>query len=273
MSSLPLIRVGVEGGRRAVLAQCRNLGAPILVSANSMWDNRRHKFTGIDAYRPFNVALDSGGFVAMRRYNGKYRFTADEYATLAADLAPAWWAQMDYCCEPELASDSAAVAHRIDLTVAGLHTCQAAALTAGAPPPLPVLQGWKPADYTSGPAWDPSFVWPALVGVGSVCRRPIEGPTGILAVVAALHEKLPPHVQLHLFGVKSGAAAACLARFPGRLASVDSMAWNLAARWDARHGKCSASSTDRAAVLGRWYPAQISSLIPQPQQLSFPFYA
>lgn len=130
MNQAPQIRIGVEGGRRAVLDRCRQLNASILVSANSLWDNRRRTWGGLDAYRGFDCALDSGGFVAMKRYGG-YRWTADEYATCAARLSPSWWSQMDFCCEPEIASTPAEVARRIDLTVDGLLDCRRAAQAAG----------------------------------------------------------------------------------------------------------------------------------------------
>lgn len=75
------IRIGVEGGRKQVLARAANIGASILVSANSLWDNERGHFRGFGAYTKYDCALDSGGFVAMKRYGG-YRWTIEQYATL-----------------------------------------------------------------------------------------------------------------------------------------------------------------------------------------------
>jgi hypothetical protein len=40
------------------------------------------------------------------------------------------------------------------------------------------------------------------VGLGSVCRRHLHAPDGIVAIVRALDEIMPAGVQLHLFGVK-----------------------------------------------------------------------
>ena len=234
------------------------LDAPILVSANSLWNNDRQRFGGWQCYSGFDTALDSGGFVAMMRYGG-YRWSVDQYVSLAATMRPTWWAQMDFCCEPEIASNQQEVRKRIDRTVEHLHQCQDATRgTVGMP--MPVLQGWKPTDYCEGPIWDDGFKWPNLVGVGSVCRRPLRGPTGILAVIGALDGKLPESVQLHLFGVKSAALRALADRFPTRIASVDSMAWNVAARREAHNKNIPCPGSMRADHMGSWYLKQVESL-------------
>lgn len=258
------IRVGLEGGRRTCIDRARSLNAPVLVSANSLWDDRRGAFTRTNQYRGLDLALDSGGFVAMKRYGG-FRYSPAQYADLAAFLRPTWWAQMDHCCEPELAGSPAEVHKRIDLTVAGLHACQASAASAHIAPPMPVLQGWTAADYTSGPAWDPSFTWPSLVGVGSVCRRHLHGPAGLLSIVSALDAKLPPHVALHLFGVKASALRPLLEQFPARLASSDSMAWNRRGSRAAHDAGLSFDAAARASALETWLTKQRAALEPSPQ--------
>jgi hypothetical protein len=250
-----LVRVGVEGGRRAVLKRAAALGAPLLVSANSLWNDRKRRFGSGRAYRGFDIALDSGGFVAMKRY-GRYRWQVPDYVRLARDMRPTWWAQMDFCCEPEIAGDSATVWARIGKTVQHLHECQRVANSEGVPAPLPVLQGWQPGDYIRGPAYDERFAWPGLVGVGSVCRRHVYGPDGVIAVVEAILQKVPPHVRLHLFGVKSQALAKLTEIFHDRIASVDSMAWNMAARWDCAKAGVPCDSAARAKAMERWYQLQ-----------------
>lgn len=249
------IRIGVDSGRRAVLRNCAALNAPILVSANSLWDNNRKVFSGYESYQGHDTALDSGGFVAMKRYGG-YRWTVEQYVRLAKNMHPTWWAQMDYCCEPEIAGSQSAVWKRIDFTVESLHECQAVAARHNTPAPLPVLQGWHPEDYCQGPIYDWGFNWPKLVGIGSVCRRHVHGPDGILAVIGALHEVVPPHVKFHLFGVKSQALALLVQRFPTRIHSMDSMAWNRAARWDVYHGRIPGDGESRAQVMVNWYLKQ-----------------
>lgn len=238
-----------------MLARAETLGAPLLVSANSLW--RNGKFGGFNSYLGRDVALDSGGFVAMKRYGG-YRWTTDEYAALARTMSPTWWAQMDFCCEPEIASNAAEVHQRIDRTAEHLHRLEDTARTNGQPLPMPVLQGWKPEDYTSGPIYDRE--WPTLVGIGSVCRRNVHGPDGILAVLNALHEKVPPHVKFHLFGVKSQALGLIAKQFPERVESIDSMAWDFASRQDARKAGVPRTGDLRAASMASWYLKQLEEL-------------
>jgi hypothetical protein len=258
------IRVGVDSGRRAILSKAKALNAPILVSANSLWNDGTRTFSGWQSYTGFDVALDSGGFVAMHRYGG-YRWTINHYVKLAHDMRPTWWAQMDFCCEPEIAKDRKAVFARIDRTAQHLQECKSTAAQMQAEPPMPVLQGWEPADYCQGPAYDPGFHWPDLVGIGSVCRRSVKGRAGIMAVTHALDNKLPRHVKFHLFGVKSTALQILVNEYPHRVASVDSMAWNVDARWHAFHNKIPCGGALKARMLEQWYTKQTEHIKPGPQ--------
>lgn len=258
------IIAGIEGNRAPVLREARALNVPVMLSANSIFDPRSGKFSRswrkLDGLR---VHLDSGGFVAMKRY-GRFRFTPEQYIELAAQMRPQWWAQMDLCCEPEIAGDRSEVFRRIDATAANLRLCQSLAGTQGAKAPLIVLQGWHPGDYTSGPAFDdPAFPWPSLVGVGSVCRRSLHGSAGLVAVLKALDAKLPSHVRLHLFGVKSQAVGA-LSWHP-RIASVDSMAHSYAARVAAREARTSCDGETRAHALSTWVQRQRDAAAPSDQ--------
>jgi len=197
------IRIGIEGNRRAVLERLGEIKAPILVSANSLWRDKKKQFIGWECYKDFDVALDSGGFVAMKRYGG-YRWTIDQYVDLAARMVPSFWAQMDFCCEPEIASSHEQVVNRVKDTARYLCACEQAALNTGTALPMPVLQGWQPEDYCNGPIYNRAE-WPSLVGIGSVCRRPVNGATGVIAIVEALDKAVPSYVKFHLFGVKSTA--------------------------------------------------------------------
>lgn len=190
----------------------------------------------------------------MRHYGG-YRFSVCQYAALAKEMAPTWWAQMDFCCEPEIADTRYEVFRRIDRTIEHLHQCRSEASSIGIAAPLIVLQGWKPEDYVSGPVWDGGFDWPALVGVGSVCRRHLHGENGLLRVIGRLDQKLPPHVKLHFFGVK-GSALRYLEHHP-RFASMDSMAWNIEARHIAHRKGVSASNEYRAENIEPWLKRQM----------------
>ena len=253
----PVLRLGLPlvGGQLPRAA--RTLGAQVLVSANAMarYDSKkcfrgfRHNcpdFDGVD------VALDSAGFVAWAHY-GDYPWTVEQYVGLAAARPWAWWAQMDACCEPEIARSRDAVRLRQAETIRLLFECQRAAARSGIAAPMPVLQGWRVSDY----------VWHAtqldlrnetMVGVGSMCRRGVHGPDGLVAVVDSLDRVLPNNVTLHLFGVKSDGLAS-LARHP-RVASVDSMAWDVEARTVGRKAG-SVTMEVRTAAMRRWYEAQV----------------
>lgn len=253
------IRIGIEGGRRQVLAAARKLNAPILVSANSLWNNDSKKFGGFNCYKSFDVALDSGGFVAMKKYGG-YRWSVEAYAHLAKAMNPSWWAQMDFCCEPEIAATHGEIVERIKRTAQHLQACQSAAEFIGISDPMPVLQGWNPQDYCNGPIFDSGFQWPSLVGVGSVCRRNLAGKEGLLEVIAAIDSAIPREVKLHLFGVKSAALEKLQENFPGRIGSADSMAWNIQCRWDSYNSGQPCTGEMRAAAAANWYSRQQSRM-------------
>lgn len=247
------IIAGIEGNRKAVIQRARDLNMSVMLSANSIFNGV--KFS--EAWRDLDglkVHLDSGGFVAMKKYGG-FRFSPEQYVTLAKDMLPYWWAQMDYCCEPEIALNRKEVFRRIEETAKNLHVCKALADEYGATQPIMVLQGWKPNDYVSGPAFeDRNFPWPSLVGVGSVCRRHLNGEDGLFAVINTIDRVLPKHVKLHLFGVKSQAISEL--NWNRRIASADSMAWALRSRIQAREDKVSCTNEYRANTFENWFIKQ-----------------
>lgn len=204
-----------------------------------------------------DVALDSAGFVAMARYGG-YRWSVAQYVELAGLFGWTWWAQMDLCCEPKVATDRQAVLERVHGTAGYLLACRAQVDAWEAQGcdwlthPMPVLQGWRPEDYERSAALADTVLdgeWPSLVGVGSVCKRHEGGPDGLWAILRHLDAVLPPHVRLHLFGAKGNALPA-LARW-GRVASTDSMAWDFGARYDRKHR--ASSTVERVAAMERWW--------------------
>lgn len=225
-----LIRVGIPAcfGRFAAVARELRVGG--LVSANAFYRHGQGRFRmpAPDLFGGLDVALDSAGFVAMLRY-GSYPWTVEQYVGLAASHPWAWWASMDYCCEPEIAPDRDEVRSRIARTVETLAECRAEAVRQGVRPPVPVLQGWRPDDYLR--CAEVMGALPSLVGLGSVCRRQEDGPTGVVTIVRELDAVLPPHVRCHLFGVK-GPAAVRLKGHP-RIASIDSAAWDREAAGEA----------------------------------------
>jgi hypothetical protein len=258
------IRIGlpIVGGQ--LPAAARALGAAVLVSANALaryrgrgaerdFSSFRHDCPDLDG---LDVALDSAGFVAHAHY-GAFPWTVEQYVGLAASRRWAWWAQMDACCEAEIAADRGAVRLRQAETIRLLGVGEALARDAGIEPPMPVLQGRTVEDYV----WHVQQLGArlegrALVGVGSMCRRDVYGPEGLLAVVDALDHVLPAGVRLHLFGVKSSGLSA-LAAHP-RVASIDSMAWDTGARFDNKYA--SRTMDVRVEAMRGWYERQVEAV-------------
>lgn len=251
-----MIRVGIPSSFPRFSTAAVAMGAPMLISANAMRRKDKPGFRrpAADLFAGGNVALDSAGFVAMFRYGG-YPWSVDEYLDLVASHPWAWWASMDLCCEPEIAADDAEVHRRQAETVRMLGECRRAAADRGMPPPMPVLQGWNAVDYERCAAMIGDL--PHLVGLGSMCRRQLGGQTGVHAVLAHLDRRLPRGVKLHLFGVK-GAAVGQLRGHP-RIASIDSMAWDVAARREREPGEPYSVDT-RIKFMQRWYGKQRRSL-------------
>jgi hypothetical protein len=253
------IRLGLPTSYRYFSAVAVELGAGVLVSANRYWRPRERRFSHprADVFNGAEVDFDSAGFVAQFLYGG-YRWTVPQYVELVAAVARVsrlgWWAQMDFCCEPQIAGDAAEVRRRQILTLDYLARCRAEAARVGLRLPLPVLQGWRPDDYR----WHAARLedWPPMVGLGSVCRRPVGGPDGVVAIVNALDRDLPRGVKLHLFGAKSGALGA-LAGHP-RVGGADSCAWDQRARYSK--GADGFTLEHRAAAMRRWYLLQRAQL-------------
>ena len=268
-----IIRAGLPSVGGALARTAARLGAHTLVSAGSLYRDG-WRSPGASAYH-LRPALDSGGFTAMRA--GGYRWSVAEYvefvATNGGDGAQpipwSWWAAMDYCCEPEIAPNRAEVQRRMAATVASYQeTLEHLAWWRGegdaeTPDPVPVLQGRTVADYLwSADATAEVRALPTLVGVGSVCRRPVGE---IVAIVDALDRALPGHVRLHLFGAK-GAALPHLAAYD-RVASVDSMAWDYRARRAAHDDGRANTVADRAVELERWLEVQHDRVADAERQL------
>jgi hypothetical protein len=279
------ILVGLPYSTRGVLLDAtRALVAPILISAGSCYREGKGLLPpGDAAWMAYGASLDSAGFTAMMQ--GGYRWSVDEYVDFVVRSAAkniegdcwgfpwSWWSAMDYCCEQEIAADRAEVERRIDATIASLGetlSCVDDWRDEGAedlPDPLPILQGRTIADYVrcaDGLTRELRAAGrdglPELVGVGSVCRRQLHGSEGLLPILSGLDRALPSHVRLHLFGVK-GDVLAHLGGLRRRVASVDSMAWDFAARMDARKAGASCTVERRAAAMRDWYRRQVDKVL------------
>jgi hypothetical protein len=174
--------------------------------------------------------LDSGAFSEISQH-GHYRDAPEVYAA-----AIVRWAQcgtllaavsQDWMCEPHiLAKTGLTVAEHQRLTIERYDE-----LRALVPPHIhlmPVIQGYLPEQYVTCIRAYGDRITPGMwVGVGSVCKRN-GNPRDIAAVLRAIaHER--PDLCLHGFGCKQTAiGSASVRRY---LASADSMAWSLAARY------------------------------------------
>lgn len=254
-------RIGIPETSGRFLIEAKERGYKVMVSASRFWKAKHQRFI-----RPgkrligLDVFLDSAGFTAMRHWGG-YPWSAEEYLTLVSQGTWTHWSQMDYCCEPEVAGNEPEILSRLDQTAAMLGTLTKRSEDLGLKRPLPVLQGWTPAHYRRSADLADSVLkgaWPDLVGVGSVCRRQVKGPAGILSIVQALDTHLPPHVRLHLFGVKSESLGS-LQKNP-RVVSADSMAWDIAVRWECRKTSKKYNMDNRIKGMHQWMSKQIETL-------------
>jgi hypothetical protein len=119
----------------------------------------------------------------------------------------------NFCCEPEIARHPEQVTQRVEETVYSLAKTIASVtvwnrelLGWKATPPMPVIQGFRPADYrycvTSMEHClfgDAAYIegmgrdgWPNLVGVGSVCRRRLLGENGLMRALDTLRRPRRP---------------------------------------------------------------------------------
>jgi len=280
-----LIRAGIPLPSGALVDHARAKGMPILMSANAFarrWPKGHPREGFFKGFRTdlrhlegLDIALDSAGFVASAKY-GDYPWEVQDYIELVAARPWTHTFAMDYCMEPEIAADAPMRRIRLAATAVNYARCARAARRRGVPAPLPVLQGWTLDEYLQCIEWLPVFEWPSLVGVGSMCRRHVMGPNGVLEIVEALDRVLPPTTGLHLFGVKASAIALlntleCQQARPGkptRVHAVDSCAWDFAARAEIRTGR---TMEKRIAHLDRWMERQESAQrAKQPMQVRQP---
>lgn len=162
------VRVGLPKFNGSFLKASAAAGAPILVSANGLYNHSTRSFKSFgwsDTGSHADVALDSAGFTAMDLYKG-YPWSMTEYVDMVATNFPddlrvkgrgvgwTWWAAMDFCCEPEVARDNSEVINRVRRTVSMykataeyvrylIETEGMTWLTY----PMPTLQGWHPSHY------------------------------------------------------------------------------------------------------------------------------
>jgi len=253
-----------------ILMRAGRLQQPMLISANALsrWTRRRGwpewvgwRLTQLaNAHGLVSLDLDSAGFVAMARYGG-FPWSVDDYFRLAASHPFRRISSLDYCTEHEIAADRDEVLDRISRTIRANRDCRQHAEDLGLLGQfMPVIQGRRPEDYERcAEALWLSLRPGSVLGVGSMCRRPVAGPEGLVAVVEHLDRTLPASVTLHLFGVK-GAALPYLKPFATRVTSIDSQAYGVASRRDAWRRQVPKTDELVAEHMERWVRAQFRRL-------------
>jgi hypothetical protein len=186
-------------------------------------------------------ALDSGGFSELKLY-GHWRTGVDQYIEATRRYAKEigrleFACSMDWMCDPTtLARTGLNVREHQRRTVENF-----VELRQRAPdlPFVPILQGWRLNDYERCAALYAAegvdLNREPRVGVGSICSR--QGSPEVEDILWTLAMR---GFALHAFGVKARGLAGCA----DALASADSTAWSLQARYDAplpscRHRRCS----------------------------------
>lgn len=256
-----------------------------MVSAQAFWDAKKCEFTLPKAtdLTESNLALDSAGYTAMIQFarkgkqagiGGIFPWTFAQYLELASALNPNWYSQPDLCCEKQIARTQEEVDYRVNATATLLEgslrliyawqneiarTATSRVAANMLKPPVPVLQGWSADDYLRSlemmvaiwDRWQPWLAVPALIGIGSVCRRDLKHSThGLYAILSALEPHLPKGSKLHLFGVKGTALDHLNAL--DYVESVDSMAWDFSARIKAHKSRVSNTLAHRSGEMDLW---------------------
>lgn len=283
-----------------LLAKARELGAPILVSANafSRWrdegpipinnrllegqfpdhgaaaSGRKQRMREWDGWNigslknadGLEAHLDSAGYSAMSVMGG-FPWTPEQYIFgLCAAYPWASFASLDQCVERGVARDRFQIQERISKTINLNKTCQMLANDIGIGDRLmPVIQGETADDYLRCfDALQHMIGGDRVIGVGSMCRRHTGGPDGIVSIVDTLDRNLPPGVKCHLFGLKSTGGES-VADLNDRVASIDSQAYGFRARAIANERRkdepdFSKTNVFVAEVMEKWYRGQVSRM-------------
>jgi hypothetical protein len=172
-------------------------------------------------------SLDSGAFSEIAKH-GKWTLTPDDYLAAVRRYKREvgkldWAAPQDWMCEPVMTElTGLTIREHQYRTVESVVTLRHLAPDL---PIVPVLQGWKLADYLAcielyrQAGIDLSAE--RIVGLGSVCRRQSTDEIGVIT------EQLSSlGLRLHGFGVKTEGVR----RYGRYLASADSMAWSFRGR-------------------------------------------
>ena len=285
LSSNFVMRVGIphSGGRLAMHAF--NEDFPAMVSASAFWDKTKREFRMPEATNlsELDFALDSAGYTGILNFqrNGKqegiagiFPWSYAAYMEFANLSGCSWYSQSDLCVEQAVANNREAIDYRIRATATILEgmlqilyewqnqlarSCNSTVVANMLRPPVPVLQGRNIRDYLFSLAllnsvWERWHGWldtPALIGIGSMCRRDLHDPDeGLYAILETLGRNFPKGARAHCFGVKNLA----LNELPkmGFIASSDSMAWDFNSRVKAHKQGASNTMSRRTNEMTAW---------------------
>lgn len=282
------MRVGIPHRGGTLAFHAFNEDFPAMVSASAFWNPQKQAFVIPEASDLYELdwALDSAGFTAVKGWQAKGRqngiagifpWGLHEYVEAASLLNPSWWSCPDLCNEKQVAANSEEVRYRVRVTATLLEatlricyewqnelarTCNSTVVQNLLKPPVPIIQGWSRDSYMESldltmqvwSRWEPWLAPPALIGLGSVCRRDTDHPEhGLYAILNSLEGHIPKGSRLHLFGVK-GTSLGTVSRLPW-VASVDSMAWDMSSRFAALKEGRSNSMAHRRSEMSRWMSA------------------
>lgn len=161
--------------------------------------------------------MDSGGFTMISKHS-RYTISEDQYLACIRRHSPALAFCQDWMCEEFILKKTGLTIEEHQLRTLRSYL----SLSEKEPKIRPVLQGWALDDYwrhiemyeRAGVRLDQLF------GVGTVCSRNGD-PLTIFGIMFGIKLAVP-EMQLHGFGVKAEALAAC----SELLFSADSMAWS-----------------------------------------------
>ena len=285
VSSDFIMRVGVPHTGGKLAAHAFNQNFPVMVSASAFWNKPKQRFQMPVAtdLSELDFALDSAGYTGILNFqrNGKqhgiagiFPWSYTDYMEFANLSGCSWYSQADLCVEQAVANNREAIEYRIRATATLLEgmlqilyawqnelarTCNSTVVANLLRPPVPVLQGRNIGDYLwsldlLNSVWDRWLGWldtPALIGIGSMCRRDLHDPTeGLYAILSALGKNFPKGSKAHCFGVKNLA----LKEIPRMdfIASSDSMAWDFNSRVKAHKQGVPNSMERRSKEMTSW---------------------
>lgn len=286
-----VMRVGIPHSGGSLAAHAFNEDFKCMVSASAFWNRAKREFhmPAATDLSDVDFALDSAGYTGILNFrrNGRqdgiagiFPWSLGQYLEFANLSGCSWYSQSDLCCEPQIANDREAIDYHVRATATLLEatlqtlyawqnelarTCNSTVVANMLRPPVPVLQGRILGDYMLSlelmtKIWDRWSGWldnqPALVGIGSLCRRDLHGAEGLYSIVDGLGRNFPQGSRAHLYGVKNFA----LNEIPKMdfIASSDSMAWDFSARVKAHRNGVSNSMSRRKDEMSAWMSSAMS---------------